>query len=114
MQYPSRELRAGLSRKGLAVTNDKDHYYVRVILESGLQTKIKSKVGGHSQEKYKELGDYYLGMIADKLHFESKAQLIEFSECIFDRRDYEAILASEGYTELPPSNKTIGRDPKSK
>ncbi len=114
MQYPSRDLRAGLRQKGFDVTNDRDHYYAFLTLESGIATKIKSKVGGHDKKKYKELDDFYLGKIADKLHFESKAQLIEFSECIFDRRDYEAILASEGYIELPPSNKTKGRDPKSK
>jgi len=114
MQYPSRELRAGLSRKGLDVTNDRSHYYVRVVLASGMHTKIKSKVGGHSQRKYKDLRDFYLGEIANKLHFESKEQLIEYSECTFDRRDYEVMLAREGYIELPPNNKTKSRGPKSK
>ena len=114
MQYPSRKLRSGLSSKGNYVAKDGRDYYVHAVLESGIRTKIKSKVGGHSKTKYKDLGNYYLGSIADKLHFESIEQLIEYSECTFDRRDYEAMLARERYIELPPSNKTKRRGPKSK
>ena len=114
MQYPSRTLRSGLSSKGNYVVKDGRDYYVHVVLASGIRTKIKSKVGGHSKTKYKDLGNYYLGSIADKLHFESKEQLIEYSKCNYSQREYELMLINKGSVVLPPSNKTKGRDQKSK
>ena len=105
MQYPSRDLRAGLRRKGFEITNDGDHYWAFLTLRNGLLTRIKSKVGGHSRQKYKDLNDFWLGSIKDKLHFKSISQLIEYSDCPFSQQEYETMLAKNGHIQLPPSGK---------
>ena len=105
MQYPTRDLRAGLRRKGFEITNDGDHYWAFLTLRNGLVTKIKSKVGGHSLQKYKDLNDFWLGTIKGKLHFGSVSQLIEYSECPFSQREYETMLARNGHIQLPPRGK---------
>ncbi len=102
MQYPARDLRSGLSSKGFEITDAKDEYYANFIFCGKLITSIKSWVGGHSKQKYKDLQDPILSRIQKALHFDTKKELIKFVKCDTTKEEYEAMLIEKGLVELPP------------
>jgi len=63
-------------------------------------TLVTSKVGGHSRQKYKTLGDSLVNRIYKTLHFESKKQFIDFLECPFSQENYQEILIKKGQLKI--------------
>lgn len=102
MQYKSERLRSGLASKGFRVTKDRDHYFANFLYDDKIETSVKSKVGGHSKRKYKDLQDGLLTEIRKALHFDNSKQLIEYSECRPSQEEYQKMLLEKGKIELPP------------
>lgn len=63
-------------------------------------TPVRSKVGGHSRQKYKTLGDSLVNRIYKTLHFESKNQFIDFLECPFSKENYKKMLIMKGQLKV--------------
>lgn len=102
MPYPVRELRSGLKAKGSRIEKDGGDYYARYYYNGKIRTKVRSKVGGHSKRKYKDLWDELLRLISLSLQLEDKSQLIDLLECPMSQAKYQARLLALKKIQLPP------------
>jgi len=83
----------GLKNKGFKIEKSgKSDIYCRFYVKGEIMTPVRSKVGGHSRQKYKTLGDPLINRIYKTLHFNNKKQFIDFLECPFSQKDYQEML----------------------
>jgi hypothetical protein len=91
----------GLTKKGFKIDKSgKSDIYCRFYIKEEIMTPVRSKVGGHSRQKYKTLGDSLVNRIYKTLHFESKNQFIDFLECPFSQENYQKMLIMKGHLKI--------------
>jgi len=92
-----------LKNKGFKITKRrKKDYYCRFYINGEILTSIRSKVGGHSKQKYKTLGDDLVTRVYKTLHFDNKNQFLDFLECPFTLENYQEMLNRKEQIDLSP------------
>ncbi len=101
MSLDLRYVHKGLTKKGFKIEKEgKSDIYCRFYIDGEIMTPVRSKVGGHSRQKYKTLGDSLVNRIYKTLHFESKNQFIDFLECPFSKENYKKMLIMKGQLKV--------------
>lgn len=91
MPRKSREVRAGLQRKGFAAS-DGDHVFLTYVTTDGLLTTVMTKVshgGSH------DIGDALLAQMARQCKL-PKRKFLDLVDCPLAQTDYEAELRKQG------------------
>jgi hypothetical protein len=81
-----------IKRKWFKIEPDGADIYCWFYRDGKTLTKVRSKAGGHSKQKYKTLNDYTISRIVKCLHFDSKKQFKEFVNCPFTKEQYQDML----------------------
>ncbi len=101
MSLDLRYVHKGLTKKGFKIEKEgKSDIYCRFYIDGEIMTPVRSKVGGHSRQKYKTLGDSLVNRIYKTLHFENKNQFIDFLECPFSKENYKKMLIMKGQLKI--------------
>ncbi len=102
MSLDLRYLHKGLENKGFKIEKSGKDLYCRFYINGATVSKVRSKVGGHSAQKYKTLGDKLVYRIYSTLHFDNKKQFLDFLECPYTLEEYQRMLSEKGHINLKP------------